>query len=474
MRSAKAVKGGCVLKLISTPDFIHQYQVVRDDGLPDVVLSLFASALMKSLSPGSVPVYMREVVALFNWALSDSTVQRHQWKMLGSVVEVRNIIREYLTVAAKCRLTYRADRTGVKATYVSETQETRIDVRILLAALRRFYDHLISSKIYEPPNPLLHAEMGRVTQELRAQYRRAVHEIEGRDPMPAVSGVDPPSGIRLSANFFRCVDREWLPKTIDDPDFPHLVYTAGKEYGWGLRELCVVRILFEGGGRISEVLDLTALDWSTSQFLNQFQARNKGSFGVRTKRFVVSSATAKLVRKYFDDDAKGRRAYDPQRLCLADLGKMDAADLAKARLFLTTRGGPVSPRMFRSDYWNPALRAAGIAAPPHIARHWFVTNALRTIERTAKDQNETVRRKAELVQYMAWKTAERTLRAYEHVVRGSDFIDTTLSSIHKAMKQREQQVKKDPGLLAQFAAVQSHEVSKSLDEDFAILAGALA
>ena len=38
-----------------------------------------------------------------------------------------------------------------------------------LAALRRFYDHLISSKIYEPPNPLLHAEMGRFTQELRAR-----------------------------------------------------------------------------------------------------------------------------------------------------------------------------------------------------------------------------------------------------------------------------------------------------------------
>ena len=68
---------------------------------------------MKSLSPASVPVYMREVLALFNWALNDATEQRHQWKMLGPVVEVRNIIREYLTVAAKCKLTHRADRTGV-------------------------------------------------------------------------------------------------------------------------------------------------------------------------------------------------------------------------------------------------------------------------------------------------------------------------------------------------------------------------
>jgi integrase len=463
-----------VLKLISTPDLVHAYQVVRDDGLPDVTLSLFASELMKSLSPASVPVYMREVLALFNWALSDATLQRHQWRMLGPVVEVRNIIREYLTVAANCKLTYRADRTGVKVTYIGETQETRINVRILLAALRRFYDHLIWSKIYSPPNPLLHAEMDRVTQELRAKYRRAVNEMEGRDPMPAMSGVDPPSGIRLSANFFRCVEREWVPKTIDDPDFPHLVYKAGKEYGWKLRELCVVRILFEGGGRISEVLDLTALDWSTSQFLNQFQARNKGSFGVRTKRFVVSSATAKLVRRYFDDDIGGRRAHDRQGLCLADLSKMDTAELGKVRLFLTTRGGPVNPRSFRSDYWNPALRAAGIVAPPHLARHWFVTNALRTIERTAKDQNEMVRRKAELVQYMAWKTAERTLRAYEHVVRDSDFIDTTLRSIHKAMKQREQQVQKDPSLLAQFATAESQEASKELDEDVAILTGVSA
>ena len=78
-----------------------------------------------------------------------------------------------------------------------------------------------------------------------------------------------------------------------------------------------MRILFEGGARISEILDLTALDWSASQFLNQFQARNKGSFGVRTKRLVVSSATAKMVRRYFDDDANGRRAHDRQRLYLA-------------------------------------------------------------------------------------------------------------------------------------------------------------
>src|SRR5205807_1963302 len=81
--------------------------------------------------------------------------------------------------------------------------------------------------------------------------------------------------------------------------------------------------------------------------------------------------------------------------------------------------------------------------------------------------------KTELVQYMAWKTAERTLKAYEHVVRDKDFITTTLQSIHEAMKRREQQVKKDPGLLMQFAMVPPSEPRKPIDEDFAILTEAL-
>jgi hypothetical protein len=53
-----------MLKLISTPDLAHRFQVAQDDGLPDVTLSLFASDLMQSLSPASVPIYMREMVAL--------------------------------------------------------------------------------------------------------------------------------------------------------------------------------------------------------------------------------------------------------------------------------------------------------------------------------------------------------------------------------------------------------------------------
>jgi len=459
------------MKLVSTPNLDHQYQVVRADGLPDVPLTLFASDLLKSLSPSSVPIYMREVLAAFEWAQSDAIVLRNHWSLFGPPAEVRNVLREYLTVAAKCKLTTRADRLGVKVTYVCQTSETGINIRILLAALRRFYDYLISSAGYVHPNPLLQEQMDQIRTDLRNGYRQAVRAAEGRDPMPSVSGVDPPFGIRLSANFFRCVDREWIPRTIDDPDFPHLVYNAGKEYGWGLRELCVVRMLFESGARISEILDLTALDWSVSQFMNQFVARNKGSFGIRTKRLVVSSATAKLCRRYFDNDTEGRRAHDRLGLTLNDLTKLDAEALGKVPLFLTNRGTVMGAKTFRHGYWTPALRAANIHANPHLARHWFVTNALRMIEKTSKDENEASRRKAELVQYIGWRTAERTLKAYEHVTRDVNFVATTLTTIHGAMKKREDAIKKDPAALSPFQPVQQPSADVREDPELALLTG---
>ncbi len=39
-----------MLRLISTPDLAHKFQVVRDDGLPDVQLTLFADDLLSHCS----------------------------------------------------------------------------------------------------------------------------------------------------------------------------------------------------------------------------------------------------------------------------------------------------------------------------------------------------------------------------------------------------------------------------------------
>ena len=124
----------------------------------------------------------------------------------------------------------------------------------------------------------------------------------GRAPMPAISGVDaPPTDLRLSENYFRLVRTQWQPQSIDDPDFPARRVCRRSAYGWGLREMCITRTLFESGARVSEVLALTAGDWAVSQFLNRFHACNKGSHGRRVKTLVVSHQTATLCRRYFDD-----------------------------------------------------------------------------------------------------------------------------------------------------------------------------
>jgi hypothetical protein len=189
---------------------------------------------------------------------------------------------------------------------------------------------------------------------------------------------------------------------------------------------------------------------------------------------VISSVTAKLCRRYFDDDQDGRRAHDPQRLTIADLSKMDGPALEQVKLFVSKRGvngTPLASRAFRRYDWNRALRSVGIQANLHLARHWFVTNALRTIEQTSKDANEILRRKTELVQYMAWRTAERTLKAYEHVVRDDNFIATTLETIHRAMKQREHALKKDPALLSNRLKTEPSTSAEPHDEEWATLTG---
>jgi len=73
--------------------------------------------------------------------------------------------------------------------------------------------------------------------------------------MPDISGVEPQrSRRRLTDSFFELRGKEWIPQIIDDPTFPVSELTGGRKLsGWGLREECVTRLLFETGGRLFEV-----------------------------------------------------------------------------------------------------------------------------------------------------------------------------------------------------------------------------
>jgi len=436
-------------KLISGGTGPWPYMVVSATGLPDLPLTLFANELRHSLSQASIRVYVREVLSLANWASTDAVSRRNQWNLLASPEQVRHLVREYLSVGAHCKVTVRPDTLGLSVTYVERGSGARINVRTLLAALKRFYEVLIVNRLYGHANPLLREDSAIILESVRRAYREAVRLAEGRLPMPAISGIDPAFGrLRFSRNYFRSIRDEWVPKSIDDPDLPHLVYTAGKAFGWKLRELCIARTLFESGARISEVCGLTAADWSVSDFLTRFASVDKGSHGRRTKFLMVSAATAKMYRMYFNESGCGpsrRRAEASSVGQLEVLLRSDSQRLQSIPIFLTSRGTVMSPQLLRDHYWRPALRRAGIDADPHSARHWFVTNALRNIEAQSHDEGELRRRKAELIEYMGWRSGERTMRTYEHLQRRERFL-AQLSQIHREMERRERKYL-DPGSL---------------------------
>jgi hypothetical protein len=214
---------------------------VQRDGLPDVTLTLFIEEQRHCLAEGSVSLYARELLALLNWCQSDAIAVRNGWTPFGPSGHVRQLARQYLTVAGSCKVSVRPE--GLKVAYINETSGTHINTRVFLCALRRFYDFLIERVDYKDGNPLAVTGYSAAVRELNRSRHAAFREITGRNPMPATSGVDPPKGIRLSSNFFRCAGREWLPQSVDDPLFPSAVYAAGREYGWGLREFCVARCL---------------------------------------------------------------------------------------------------------------------------------------------------------------------------------------------------------------------------------------
>jgi len=463
-----------VLQLVRVKGSSYRYHVARSDGLPDEPLTAFIDEQCHCLAEGSVALYARELLAFLNWSQSDAIAIRNGWSAFGSISEVRQLVRQYLFVAASCKVTIRPDQLGLKVAYVNESAGTHINSRVFLCALRRLYDFLIERSDYMDENPLAVTGYSAAVRELHRSRHAVIREMIGRNPMPAASGVDPPTDIRLSSNFFRCAGREWLPQSVDDPRFPSAVYEAGRTYGWGLREFCIVRTLFESGARISEVTGLTAADWAVSRFLNQLSARNKGSLGIRIKRLVISHGLANLYRRYFDDPQDGRLGCDPHHLSMNDLQKIFSEDpdrLCKLFLFITERGTPMTSNLFRDYHWRPALRAAGIHAHPHQARHWFVTNALRTIEATATGEQEQRRRKEELIRYMKWRSGEKMLRAYEHVDRETQFITKTIPALHAEMNRLERKAADDGVWLPAKRNAVTPKPERPPDPDLALLTG---
>lgn len=418
-------------KLVKTNSKQLPYQIVSSDGMPHLPLTVFAADLHLSHSQSSVPVYLRAILHFLDWLESDRISIQYQWHLLDNPTNVRSALRQYLHAKGNCKIVSRPDSIGLKSVYISSFDNKHINVPVFLAALKNFYETAIDNKFYEYSNPLVHAEAIEIHHKIKKAWREETFALEGRSRMPSVSGVDAPTGqFRLSENYFKYNGENWQPRTIDSKEFPESVFKAGSDFGWGLREQCVVRILFESGARISEILGLTVGDWAISDFGHKLRAQNKGSHRKRVKTIIITQSTVKLLRRYYDSQERQKRARENYLYRnLVSLRRKNALKLDELPLFINQRGNQLTPALFRDYYWRPALLRAGIDADPHTCRHWFVTNAIKTIEGLSKSKEEQDRRKEELIHYMSWRTGEKTLKVYEHVCR-SDSFQKTIADIH--------------------------------------------
>ena len=270
--------------------------------------------------------------------------------------------------------------------------------------------------------------------------------------MPLISGVRAPDRTRrLSENYFVLHGEEWRPQIIDDPSLPAKILEGGRRVGWGLCQICVTRILFETGARVSEVTGLTLGDYESRTLPQEASAFSKGSQGRRVKFLRFSNDTTKLLLQYIDTE---RRQIDPRRATLDDYRQAATRgdiDLLTVPLFLTRRGTPLTPKTFRDRHWHAACAAVGIDADIHQARHWYVTQAVRQIHAGRPEDIEQQRQF--LIKYMAWRS-ERTIAAYEHYFDAAYHADVQ-DRVH-ALLQRELEAALDERQRAQSPSGHDH------------------
>jgi integrase len=428
-------------------------------------LTVFGGEATKRTSSGTVRQYLNVLIPFFDWLETGQSDRRVHRSWDDPPEAIRQGISEYLVERLKCKV--KEHRVGFQL--VSLTSATRTTVRVFLSALKLYYRVMQVRNYYKYANPLVDGISATLAQ---TQDRLAADAELPR--VPEISGVVAPRPKhRLSDSYFKLVGETWVPQVIDDPEFPVRIQAGGRIVGWHLREQCVVRILFESGGRISEVVGLTVGDWAARGLLQETQAFSKGSHGKRVKFLRFSAETAKLLRRYFDTE---RRRLDSNQYRLDDYlqaAREKRADLYEVPPFLSHQGTPLRPKTFRDLYWNRACHEAGMEADIHQARHWYVTQIIRTIYETTRSESEINRRLRELIEYMGWRSGWETLDAYQHYFDPQRHAEIQ-NALHERMDAALKRVLEDPSrrqvsrgnpLNAVSPSDRAHGITCDLDRD---------
>ena len=415
----------------------HPFLVFDTHGRLHFELTVFAKEATARVERKTAEGYLRALLPFFTY-LETANWQRQAGRSWEEPPEhVRRAVTDYLVQQLGCLVRPHPLNFQV----VSLTAQTHRAVRLFLTSLKLFYQLMQHRGSYPFPNPLVDANAS-TSLDLE-------HQGESYPRMPAASGVTEPKSRRsprLTTSYFKLEDGIWTPQIVDDPTLFARILAGGHGLtGWKLREECVTRILFESGARISEVVGLTLGDWIARGMTQEALAFSKGSHGKRVKFLKFSADTAKLLRRYFNEERCQLDQYKYTLEAYLTLIKNKQIDPQTVPLFLTAQRSILSSKVYREHAWNPACRAAGIDADVHQARHWHVTLAVRFIYETATTEGEVQRRLRELVEYMKWRSKD-TLEAYEHYLdaaRHAETLDQLHQRMHEAMLHYQSQQQAD-------------------------------
>jgi integrase len=383
-------------QMVRRPEgIVSQFERIVVDGKGHLHLALTRcyQQFRQELSDGTAHTYLSALLPYFSFLDTDHWRVCRQDRWDSPPESIREAVRDYLLQQLHCKVR----RYGMYE-IVALSAQSPSTVRVFLSALKRFYSSALSAGEYahEHPltNPVIHL-LEKVDQEDEEVPR-------ARPKMPPESGIEEPRRKRTSDNYFRLVDKEWIPEPIDDPTLHLRLISGFKQARVSRRDQIVIRMAYESGAHITELLTLTVGDWSKRGGKQEATACNKGSHGRRVKIIRFSMETAKLLYCYVNEE---RVRVDPLHRTFAQLGDHEP-------LFLSARRKPYGYDAF-VPHWERLCRTIGIDLNVHGLRHWYVCQMMRLIHGVAGTPGEVERRKEEMVPYMARRSPD-TLKAYEH------------------------------------------------------------
>ncbi|GGO38004.1 hypothetical protein GCM10008949_43980 [Deinococcus humi] len=391
--------------------------VYRGSGELHSDMTLIYRRLTRFIKPASAKQYVRHALHFEDYLMSIGLC----WN--SPPQPLRQAGRQYLA-AHGARLTERSDHWRAEP---DPDQVGPPNLRLVIESLRAVYTAARHLGLYEYEDE---------------PFRLTITSAESGDGLPAPL---PPSwsGLTLPRPKLSNPDRYfvfkggyWTPKFLmDAADLYEQVRAAFAEAP--LRDQVIVRCLFEGGPRISEICSLTFRGWDYSvgekrpAFGPSFKLPSKGKHGSAIKPVHVGSETGSLLRRYFMTErrlqdplteayeawarALGIEDYTPEhyRLFLSASGRPSA----RVPVFLTRGGRDYTANAHRKGAWRPRMATAGLQVRPHQARHWFVSMYLQAVELLFERDAPQYRKNREaLGLYMGWAYPEDMLAVYDRTL----------------------------------------------------------